>query len=206
MEKLQLMSGLFPMIAVIVSISIGGWVFTTWLRIKNGYPLDSAWGQALHPKTDKEVDRADQAADRPKMPSSAPSSARSRTGSRRSSGSSPTSRTRLAREIDCAGARQGRECIMGPAEVLSRSSSIGLPSLASVPDLHDAGSGSRKRSWRSKPAWRPRRPRNMRRATPSSRQRVRVLEQIVTDGGVQTAAQIEALRDADASPTRDTAR
>jgi hypothetical protein len=54
MEKLQLISGLFPMIAIIVSITIGGWVFTTWLRIKNGYPLDGPWGQALHPKTDRE--------------------------------------------------------------------------------------------------------------------------------------------------------
>src|SRR5687768_2118230 len=42
------------MIAVIVSISVGGWVITTWLRIKNGYPLDGAWGQALHPTTDRE--------------------------------------------------------------------------------------------------------------------------------------------------------
>ena len=35
-------------------------------------------------------------------------------------------------------------------------------------------------------------------------QRLRVLEQIVTDGGAQTAAQVEALRDQDrlASPTR----
>ena len=55
MEKLQALSGLFPMIAVIVSISVGGWVITTWLRIKNGYPLDGAWGQALHPNTDKEA-------------------------------------------------------------------------------------------------------------------------------------------------------
>jgi len=54
MDKLQLISGLFPMIAIIVSISVGGWVFTTWLRIKNGYPLDGPWGQALHPKTDRE--------------------------------------------------------------------------------------------------------------------------------------------------------
>ena len=54
MEKLQVISGLFPMIAVIVSISVGGWVITTWLRIKNGYPLDGAWGQALHPSTDRE--------------------------------------------------------------------------------------------------------------------------------------------------------
>ena len=53
-EKLQLVSGLFPMIAIIVSISVAGWVITTWLRIKNGYPLDGAWGQALHPSTDRE--------------------------------------------------------------------------------------------------------------------------------------------------------
>ncbi len=55
MEKLQLVSGLFPMIAIIVSVSVGGWVITTWLRIKNGYPLDGAWGQALHPSKDKEA-------------------------------------------------------------------------------------------------------------------------------------------------------
>ena len=54
MEKLMLVSELFPMIAVIVSISVGGWVITTWLRIKNGYPLDGQWGQAIYPKTDRE--------------------------------------------------------------------------------------------------------------------------------------------------------
>ena len=54
MDKIQIVSGLFPMIALITSISVAGWVITTWLRIKNGYPLDGAWGQALHPKTDRE--------------------------------------------------------------------------------------------------------------------------------------------------------
>ena len=49
-----MISGLFPMIALISAITVGGWVVTTWLRIKNGYPLDGAWGQALHPKTDRE--------------------------------------------------------------------------------------------------------------------------------------------------------
>ena len=34
-------------------------------------------------------------------------------------------------------------------------------------------------------------------------QRLRVLEQIVTDGGAQTAAQIEALRDKDRIPSGD---
>jgi hypothetical protein len=30
-------------------------VFTTWLRIKNGYPLESSWGQPIHPSVDKEA-------------------------------------------------------------------------------------------------------------------------------------------------------
>ncbi|MDQ3246320.1 MAG: hypothetical protein M3Q52_05420 [Pseudomonadota bacterium] len=46
---------LFPLIALVVAISVGGWVFTTWLRIKNGYPLENSWGVALHPKTDAEA-------------------------------------------------------------------------------------------------------------------------------------------------------
>jgi hypothetical protein len=30
-------------------------VFTTWLRIKHGYPLDGAWGQAIYPKNSDEA-------------------------------------------------------------------------------------------------------------------------------------------------------
>jgi hypothetical protein len=36
--------------------------------------------------------------------------------------------------------------------------------------------------------------------------RLRVLEQIATDSGVQTASQIEALRDAARIPTKDSAQ
>jgi predicted metal-binding membrane protein len=48
-----------PMIAV-MALGIGliatlGWVFTTWLRIKHGYPLDGAWGQAVYPKNSDET-------------------------------------------------------------------------------------------------------------------------------------------------------
>ncbi|MBX3592833.1 hypothetical protein [Sphingomonas sp.] len=32
-----------------------GWMFTTWLRIKNGYPLDGAWGQAVYPQKNEEL-------------------------------------------------------------------------------------------------------------------------------------------------------
>jgi hypothetical protein len=48
-----------PMIAI-MGMGIGvvatlGWVFTTWLRIKHGYPLDGAWGQAIYPKNSDET-------------------------------------------------------------------------------------------------------------------------------------------------------
>ena len=47
-----------PLIGIIVLLSVGGWVFTTWLRDKNGYPLDGAWGQAIYPKnSDETVER-----------------------------------------------------------------------------------------------------------------------------------------------------
>ncbi len=32
-----------------------GWVYTTRLRIKHGYPLDGAWGQAVYPKSNDEA-------------------------------------------------------------------------------------------------------------------------------------------------------
>lgn len=53
--KAQFISQLFPFIAMMAVIGIGGWVITTWMRIKNGYPLDGAWGQAVYPKTSDET-------------------------------------------------------------------------------------------------------------------------------------------------------
>lgn len=55
MERFQMIMNLAPMIAVIVTVGVAGWVFTTWLRIKNGYPLDGAWGQAVYPKKNEEA-------------------------------------------------------------------------------------------------------------------------------------------------------
>jgi len=42
-------------IALVVAISMVAWVITTWMKIKNGYPLENGWGLPLHPKTDKEA-------------------------------------------------------------------------------------------------------------------------------------------------------
>ncbi|MDX3883547.1 hypothetical protein CV103_03835 [Sphingomonas fennica] len=44
-----------PLAMFAVAFGVGGWVLTTWLRIKNGYPLDGAWGQAVYPKKDEEM-------------------------------------------------------------------------------------------------------------------------------------------------------
>jgi predicted metal-binding membrane protein len=46
---------LAPLILALATMAIGGWAFTTWLRIKNGYPLDGAWGQAIYPRTSDET-------------------------------------------------------------------------------------------------------------------------------------------------------
>jgi hypothetical protein len=32
--------------------AIAGWIFTTWLRIRHGYPLENSWGKAIYPRTD----------------------------------------------------------------------------------------------------------------------------------------------------------
>ncbi len=55
MEKLQIFSALAPTIAIVGVAGMIGWMFTTWLRIKNGYPLDGAWGQAVYPQKNDEV-------------------------------------------------------------------------------------------------------------------------------------------------------
>jgi hypothetical protein len=46
----------FAPVAVIVGLGVvAGWVVTTWMRIKHGYPLDGSWGQALYPKNNDET-------------------------------------------------------------------------------------------------------------------------------------------------------
>lgn len=54
----QVVEGLMRLampITLIVGLSIGGWVLTTWLRIKNGYPLEGTWGNSIYPKSNDET-------------------------------------------------------------------------------------------------------------------------------------------------------
>ena len=55
MEKFQFLQNMFPLIAIITCVGVAGWVFTTWLRIKNGYPLENSWGKAVYPQRDDET-------------------------------------------------------------------------------------------------------------------------------------------------------
>lgn len=53
-EKMMLFQTLGPIISIVVAIGTAGWVANTWLRIKNGYPLESSWGKPIYPKADLE--------------------------------------------------------------------------------------------------------------------------------------------------------
>lgn len=55
METFNFVLKILPLVVVIVAIGVGGSLLSTWLKIKNGYPLQNSWGMALHPKKDEET-------------------------------------------------------------------------------------------------------------------------------------------------------
>jgi hypothetical protein len=55
MDAIDFFSLVGPPAAIIGVAAVIGWVLTTWMRIKNGYPLDGAWGQAVYPKKNEEA-------------------------------------------------------------------------------------------------------------------------------------------------------
>jgi len=36
-------------------LGIVGWIFTTWLRVRNGYPLENSWGKPIYPQKNEET-------------------------------------------------------------------------------------------------------------------------------------------------------
>jgi len=52
MDKIGFLNAIASTGLIVGSLGVIGWVVTTWLRIKHGYPLDGAWGQAVYPKND----------------------------------------------------------------------------------------------------------------------------------------------------------
>jgi predicted metal-binding membrane protein len=72
---MELPFGSVPVIITLGVLAISGWVLTTWLRIKHGYPLDGAWGQAVYSRT------SDEAMERVKLLSSENAQLRAELGS-----------------------------------------------------------------------------------------------------------------------------
>ena len=54
MMNLDVLNAIAPVAALVGLAGVAGWVFTTWLRVKNGYPLENSWGKAIYPRTDQE--------------------------------------------------------------------------------------------------------------------------------------------------------
>ncbi|WP_162875652.1 hypothetical protein [Sphingomonas crusticola] len=55
MDKVLMLRDFAPLVGVVALLAIGGWVLTTWLRVKHGYPLEGGWGQAIYPQTNSET-------------------------------------------------------------------------------------------------------------------------------------------------------
>ncbi len=55
MEKIMMFRELAPMIVAVTLMCTAGWIFTTWLRVKNGYPLEGNMGQAVYPRNSDEA-------------------------------------------------------------------------------------------------------------------------------------------------------
>jgi len=55
LDKLAILVDALPWVLAITVTGVGGWILHTWLRVKHGYPLDGAWGQAVYPSRDNEA-------------------------------------------------------------------------------------------------------------------------------------------------------
>ena len=40
----------------VIAMSLA-WVAITWIRVKNGYPLENSWGKPIYPKNDQAIER-----------------------------------------------------------------------------------------------------------------------------------------------------
>jgi len=43
------------LLSVVGLAAVAGWVFTAWIRVKNGYPLENSWGKTVYPKNENEA-------------------------------------------------------------------------------------------------------------------------------------------------------
>lgn len=45
----SIISAIAPVGGIAVLTGTIGWVVTTWLKVKNGYPLENSWGKPMYP-------------------------------------------------------------------------------------------------------------------------------------------------------------
>ena len=50
----EVLEAFAPAAGIFAVVGVIGWVVTTWLRVKHGYPLENSWGKAVYPKTSSE--------------------------------------------------------------------------------------------------------------------------------------------------------
>lgn len=46
---LEVIQAIAPVGGMAVFAGTIGWVVTTWLKVKNGYPLENSWGKPMYP-------------------------------------------------------------------------------------------------------------------------------------------------------------
>lgn len=45
----EIIAAIAPVGITTAITGMGAWVITTWLRVKNGYPLENSWGKPMYP-------------------------------------------------------------------------------------------------------------------------------------------------------------
>jgi hypothetical protein len=55
MNNVMLLEPYLRAVCIMGVLGIAAWVFTTWLKMKHGYPLQNGWGQAVYPKQNPEA-------------------------------------------------------------------------------------------------------------------------------------------------------
>jgi hypothetical protein len=54
-SKVQFFATVAPVVTIVGVTGVIGWVVTTWLRVRNGYPLENSWGKAVYPQRNEET-------------------------------------------------------------------------------------------------------------------------------------------------------
>jgi hypothetical protein len=51
----EFLQAITPVGVSAIFMGTGAWVVTTWLRVKNGYPLENSWGKPMFPQLSNEA-------------------------------------------------------------------------------------------------------------------------------------------------------